>query len=339
MDFISSDVLNKYENIINEINQEYEKNKQLAKELEKENDSILIHKLIRTKSIEKLSLVKVRIFSDVIELLTLYSEEIRESVNQLSVEKHRKFYFVEIYISEEFFKKLRKEDWFINISVQNGNFRICKCVKLKKTTVCEILLVPDNVIECSVDVDLINITNEWICVKLDHIDIDISYHFHKFKQKLKFPQIDNILRLNQLYNKEFDSKQLKEIPFLSYELKFSDLNERKFIEMILQNAYHSLDIELFADIQNDNKKDFVVQIRAWFSKIEITYNRKDTLRLKSDFVNLELLKKYFIKTLHKDNEGERSTALDEVKNYLVINPQDAINLYIKLRKLSGKFTI
>lgn len=311
MEFISPDALNKYEDIINKINEEYEKSKQLDKELENENNNIIIHKLIRSKSIEKLSFVKVRIFSNIIELLTLYSEEISGSVHQLSKEKYCKFYLVEIHISEEFIRKLHKEDWFVNISVQNKSFRICKSLKLKRTTVFEILLVPENVIDCTVEAYLINTTDDWISVKLDQVEIDISYHFQKFKQKLKYPHIDDILQLTNLYNKEFDIKLLKEIPFLSYELRSSELNIQKFIETILQNAYHSLDIELFADLQNESKKDFVVQIRAWFDKIEVTYNRKDTIKLKTNFINLEMLKKYFIKTLHNNNEGETVTGLGE----------------------------
>ncbi|XP_072399285.1 uncharacterized protein [Diabrotica undecimpunctata] len=336
MEFISSSAFKKYEDMINEMNKEYERNLQLSEELEQENNNIIIHNLIKSGLSDKLSHISVKIFTDIVELFNLYGEDLTQSIHEC-MEEGCKYYLIEIYLAEELLNKLCKKDWFINISIENKNdaFYISKSINLKRKTMVEVLAVPEDIIESTLVAYLINTTNNWTAVKLDTLHINISYHFSKYKRKQKNKLMDDILQLNTLYNKDSNISAIKEVSSIPYQITCPGLDKHKFIEIMTKNCYHNLDIELFADLLNDSKKDFIIQLSANFSKIEITFNRSDTVKMSTNYSDLEMLKRYFLEMFHQEqNQSVEVTGLLEMKNSLVISLKEAVNLYNKLRKLS-----
>uniref|UniRef100_A0A6P7HA36 Uncharacterized protein LOC114346163 n=1 Tax=Diabrotica virgifera virgifera TaxID=50390 RepID=A0A6P7HA36_DIAVI len=335
MEYISLSAFKKYENIIKEINKEYERNSELSEELKQEHNNIIIHNLIKSGLSHKLSHVSVKIFTDILDLFNLYGEDLTQNIHEC-LEEGCKYYLIEIYLAEELLNKLCKKDWFINLSIENNDdFYISKSINLKKKTMVEILAVPEDIIESTLVAYLINTTNKWTSVKLDTLHINISYHFSKYKRKQKNKPIDDILQLTTLYNKDSNISAIKEVPSIPYQITCPGLDKHKFIEIMTKNCYHNLDIELFADLLNDSKKDFTIQIGTNFSKIEITFNRSDTVKMLTNVSDLEMSKRYFLEMFHQDrNQSVEVTGLFEVKNSLAISLREAVNLYNKMRKLS-----
>lgn len=312
MEYINPTLLQKYETIINEINIEHEKFKQLEEELQHENNNLVVYNLVKSGTLEKLSHIDVKIFNTVTELLNLYAEDLDKTI--LQHKKYCKYYLVEIYFTKLLLDKLSKPDWLVSVSVHCDTFHLSKSVKLprKSQTIMEIFPIMESISDCTVDAYLINTKNQSMVFKLDSVNIDISYYFYKYRRS--YNKLYDSLYLTKLYNKSLDINCLKDLPPLMYQLTLP-LEKQKFIETVLNNSYHNLDVEMFGDLHNENKKDITIQIGANFNKIEVVFNH-DNMKIKGNYKDLQKLKKYFLNMLHRNGyTSKKVSGLLEVNRY------------------------
>ncbi|CAG9767474.1 unnamed protein product [Ceutorhynchus assimilis] len=310
MDFLSSSQLTMYESIIAQIQIEHEKSQKLKQEIEKANSNLIISSLSKLKLPQKLGHVNVKIFSDVMELFNLYSEDITDSFQDLMRHKNVKFYMVEVFITNSLQKHLKYMNWSLLISIKHRNETFSKTIPVKhfKIPIIEVVPVDQKIIDCQVSVSIISHTKDNLtCVLLDKVNVDISYHFEmlrKFKHKMSKER--QIVEISKCYNSSNFKNKYK--PLL-VEYKFlTKIDHREFLNLLIKNCYHNIDIEEFSDlIANDSKNDVTVKLSTGSAKHSVTFKKElKSITLESNVSDMVKLKNYFWKkdTVKVEDEKE-----------------------------------
>ncbi|KAJ8954756.1 hypothetical protein NQ314_007026 [Rhamnusium bicolor] len=230
---------------------EFEQYDHLKKELDKENDNIIISQLVNSKLNQKVSHVNVKVFNDIVELFNLYHGELKSG----------------------FHKRLK---WLLSITVRTENLYVNKTVSItNKIPILEIFPIEENIINCVVEASLILPANEkWTVIKLDTIHVDISYHFQTYKETRKLEsKANNVLHVTKCYNEELNIQNFKKPLLLEYKL-VCHVENNHFIQSVLRNCYHQLEIELFSELGNDTDSEFILQFTSGVEKHILIYDKK-----------------------------------------------------------------
>ncbi|CAG9858090.1 unnamed protein product [Phyllotreta striolata] len=328
MEVVSNSSLNKYETIINEINDEHEKSDHLNDQLKRENNNLILYNLIRSTAISKLCYLNVQIFNNLVDLYDLYGSELDKNALQEVYNKYCKYYVVEVYVTKHLVQKLTASDRLI-LSIQGDDLYTSKSLQLTHDaqTILEVFPVDASITNCIVDAFLVNMETS-VVFKLDFVHIDVSYHFDKYNRKSE-NKVHHILQLSGLYNEQINASILKNCS-ISYEMQ-SLIDRRIFIEILMQNAYHNLS-SMLSDKDDTDKSDFAINMDSGFWKIELTHNRNNRIKIKGNYLDVWRLKRYFFDLFYQKfgNTGEtfRPFKIDEG---LLSNLEGAVNIYNKLR--------
>ncbi|KAG5893658.1 hypothetical protein JTB14_028812 [Gonioctena quinquepunctata] len=332
MESISPEQLYKYGEIIEQINNAFKKSEKLKKQLETENDKIVLFNLMKHRMNQKLSYTSVKIFSNLLSLLTLYEDELQTEIVELLRYQNCKFYLIEVYTAKALTQKLKEMDCVISISIKTKNRCLNKSVNMNnRLPLVEVIPVDENVVDCSIETHLIFPTESWMTLKLDTVNVNVSHHLQTSK-KTDNRRNNEILQLSKRYNEYLDFKQFKEEMQLEYEIR-CEINPSQFVEAILKNSYHNLGIEHFTGITNDDNNEFILKLSHGLGKHEIMYNKKNKIRIKSNVRDLQRLKNYFFEVFRDQSQIQsKLSGFTELKDNLPLSIRDVGDFYTDMRK-------
>lgn len=292
----------------------------LKKDLNKVNDNIIIAQLANSTITQKLSHLNVQIFNNFADLLNLYGGELYSDIPSMLKFGNCKFYLVEIYITKSMMEKVKELKCMLHVTVRNGNRNINKTVMLRnKIPIREIIPVESNIINSTVEASLL-VPSEvnLMVIRLDTVNIDISYHFQVYREKQKSEcKIRNILQITESYNKGVINQDLQKLETLERKL-FCDVEKDYFISTLLKNCYHQLDLELFLELKNDADKDFILKLSNGREAFNLIFNRREKyLKLEADMHSLCLLRKYFSKEFYQNTQLNTDVTSDILKTLKV----------------------
>lgn len=328
MDRISTSQLHHYDGLFDEMSSEYEKGKELEKEVKMLDNSIIALKLSLSDYNQKISHTKVKIFNNIWEIYNLYESEVK--LLEVPPPESYKCYLVEVFLTKFLLEKLIEAEWKLQISVCCDDFAVNKVVNLEnKTPILEILPVPDDIEECTVQSSLfLHSYDSCHIIDLDCVDIDISYHFQEAPNKQKQNSINKLTALYRGF--KFDNLQ----PQLQSQIKLNNFDKSRFVTTILKNSYHKLDPDMFADY--DNQRSLEVAFYIGSNQIILSYNNDtDILKIKCSSEIMLNLKKFFLKYCSCDqvNVKRKSAIVAEDSNVDSMDYDDLLELYHDIRKL------
>lgn len=301
MEYLSEQQIRNYEDIIKQIQAAHETYQKLSAENAKLNNELIFSTLASSKSSLKLGHVKVKIFSNILELFTLYQDEIKfDNLSIYSKLEGKKFYLLEIYITEPLRDKLKGLDWSLWVYVQcNDGTTVNKSIKMTDCDTPTLCIIPvdNSVVNCTVVANLQLISNEKLLVVcLDRVEVDISYHFESVKHN-KHKRINKnkqIIAITKSYNPNNVDLESVNKPLIA-EYKFvTKLTNQDLLRLFIKNCYHNVDIELMSEFSSNGKDNLVIKFACGFSKYSLSLNQtRRVITLKGDHTNLSKLKNYF----------------------------------------------
>nr|XP_023024666.1 uncharacterized protein LOC111512748 isoform X1 [Leptinotarsa decemlineata] len=333
MESITSEQLSQYEKIMEQISNELKKSDELRKQLEKENDRIILYNLIKQRVSQKLSSTSLKIFHNIVHLLSLYEDEIQMDIGDLLTCQNCKYYLIEVYIAKALFQKLKDMNCIISISLKIGDKCINKSVNIPKTLpLVEIIIVDDNVVESILETCIIFPDERWMTIKLETINVDISYHFQKPNKTSLNTKINKILQLSKRYNELLDFKCFKDEMQLEYEFRCK-IDPSEFLEAILKNSYHNLSIDHFTGLNTDDSNDFLIELSHGSGRHEFRYDKNNKLQVKSNLQDLQKLKVHIYTVFHKEAVMHWKLAeLTELKEKIPLIIGEVRSFYTNMRK-------
>lgn len=295
-----------FEKFISE-RQNYEQTQELLKK--ELNEYIKIGVVLHSDLIiDKLFGVTVKICDTVFDLYKL--GVLQYKTENLSNSSECKFYLIEIHVSHLFQSKIINDAyWFCNVSVSNEDLRVHKTVKLKNLIPAQSLkiVVPfsDDVKSALVEtIFFATAENFWPNLKINSTQLNISHHFTPMSdtKKSKTSKNNQFYQISRLYNNSVKLKPSK--PYFEYT--FSCLSsQRKFLEMLLKNCYHRLDVnQLQMLVSSTDIIDVNLTINNTKSYIKFD-TENNTLKVSSTLDYLYYVKEYII-----SNVGEEKYAID-----------------------------
>lgn len=328
MEYITAEHLEKYENILQKIDSEYQICQQLENQIKRENDKIVAANIALQENIikQKLFKVNVRIFDTVFELVDHF-DSVPKQASELLGCKHCKFYLVEVYVSPVFQDKLVTQKWLLNVKVRSSNKVVSQTLNLKN----EAFTYPLNAIipfdgserSCWVETTLALASRDfWTSIVLETVFTDVSYHF-KINKEVASPsadEIESIVNTCECYCRGNDILQRLKVPEVKeYCFSFtSDVID--FLKNFIINCYHRVDVELFSSLEKakflnlDIKTDHTSK-----NRIVVNLNPDEsTLRIKAEVGLLYEIKKYFIEAANNKQLVFKKTAVTmfNVGNFL-----------------------
>nr|CAI5824193.1 unnamed protein product [Callosobruchus analis] len=337
MDFLTSEQLHQYQDIMDQINSAFAEKDRLKKQLELINNKIIIQNLTSSRAVQKVAHVNLKIFSKASDVMQLYEDEIKDT-SAIKTE-NCKFYLAEVYLTNALLQKLCVEEWFLNICVHHKNMYISKTVKLRNTSpIIEVIPVDEDVIESILQVTLVSKDNRQGIINLDQKHIDISYHFEIYKKgRHKSSAVQNRLQINKIYNDDNELRELLNQPqefSLHCQAKSSD-----FKTDFLNNCYHNIGIEQFSNFGED-PSDFCIQFICKYSKADIIVSSHE-VKIKCSIADLSLLKQYFYVLLKKYRtsgltEEEELQEIDKVIKSIMAS-SSADEIFTALQRLRSRY--
>lgn len=321
MNFITENQLQKYESIINTIDECFEENKRLKNILENENNQIFLKKLSRNNVTSKLSHVNVKIFRNVMDIYFLYGEEFLTSYEQLKTYTNFKFYLIEVYLTKLLLQKLHNLKWSLLITISHENSCTSKFINAsKKICIMDIIPMDESVINCMLHVDLIaQLGDKTTVINLDKTEIDISYHisFTNYR-KNEMSKTQKLLNLTKLYNPNLIIDKCA-LPVLDYEM-ILDIDVPEFMRVFIKNCYHSINLDVFEELINRSRSnmDFTL-FYGQQQKYCINFNTKNKVIISAHYKDLYLLKKYFYKKFHSHKTQANCEELKCIKVRVFVN--------------------
>lgn len=312
MDFVSEIQLEKYDAIINNIEACFEENKRLKNILENEENKIFLQNLKNNNMISKLSQVNVKIFRNVMEIYSLYEKDI--STESLKMQANSKFYLIEIYLAKVLLQKLHNIKWSLLITIFHENGQTNKVVNaVNKLCVLDVITLDDSITNCVLETDFIlELEKQLVVIKLDKIDIDISYHVSTcLYKKNQSNRIHNLINITKLYNTNINIDKYF-LPELHYELKL-DIEIQDFLKAFIKNCYHSVNLDIYEELVNTNinKVEFTLNYGQQ-QKYSITLSKQNVI-ICSNYADLYLLKKYFYRIFHSHKKQRNYQELNILK--------------------------
>lgn len=306
MDRISADDLEKYDDILLKIDAEYEKCQKLKKQIQKENDQILAVNIASRESDirKKIFKISVKVFNNVFEIYDVLEQEISNyQFQSLLAYNECKFYLVEVGISHAFQDKILNQKCSLTVEIKNSKRSVNETMLVTKFSNPLQVIVPfENSLEnCVVDTKLLIFSqNSWIVLKLETIEIDISYHFQSLSDTkiTSLSLTSKILNIFNIYNKDLNLKALMLPQTIEYSFKCCCSSENFFTSFI-QHCYHKLNIDLLTKLSKNENCDINLQVGMGDeNKTIISYLPNDKiLKIATTLRELRDVKKYFIKEL------------------------------------------
>lgn len=299
MEFITTDHLEKYETILQQIHNELEACKHLEKQIKNENDKIVAANISLHEEIlkNKLFKVNVRVFDSIFEVYE-YCGASFENLQQCS---GCKFYLVEVYVSTVFQDKLADQKWILNVRLRSStNFVVSESVNLKNkafTYPLVVVLAFDGAQrDCKVEVNLaLPAESFWTCIQLEDVHVDVSHHFKINNESVAFNTSD-VINICKCYCKNTSVMQslnnvedVREASFL-YRSSISE-----FLKFLIWNCYHRVDPEVFSALEKSKTVNIEIKTGA-NDRILICFDPEEgTLKIKTTVQLLYEVKKYFIR--------------------------------------------
>nr|CAH7726707.1 unnamed protein product [Callosobruchus chinensis] len=334
MDFLTSEQLQQYQDIIDQINTAFAEKDRSKKQLELINNKIIIQNLTSSRALQKVAHVNLKIFSKASDVMMVYLDFIQNDCAFKS--ENCKYYVVEVFIMNALLQKLCVEDWFLNICIHHKNTNVSKTVKLQNSSpIIEVIPVDEDVIESILQVTLVPKHNRQSIVNLDQQHIDISYHFEMYKKgRHRSSTIQKCLQINKIYN---DNNELREL--LNQPQEFSLCCHAKssyFKADFIRNCYHNIGIEKFSNFEDD-PSDFSIQFVCKYSKVEITISSHE-VKMKCSIADLDSLKRYFYALLrkYKINLIEKDKLEEIVKMKSIVANSNADEIFTSLQRLRSR---
>lgn len=251
--------------------------------------------LNRNLIVEKLFRVTVKIFDD---LFDLHKFNVPNLKNYFTC-SDCKFYLIEIHVSNLFQSKIVNDNfWFVNVSVKNENRTINRVARLKNlipTEPFKIIIPFDDPAHFSQIETTFFATNEtfWPNIKISTTNIDVSYHFSPFKN-IKPVKNNPVYEISRLYTDRVKLRPVKAF----FEYSFTCNNDvRSFLEILLKNCYHRLDINQLQQLTASTEL-IDVNLTIDNSKSSIIFDRNSkTLKIVSNVEELCSIKKYIVGNL------------------------------------------
>lgn len=296
MDFLSPRQHRSLENTVSQIQSEHEKSQNLKRKIEDINNKLIISNLSKLKLIQKIGHINVKIFSDIVELFNLYRDEIKEDISRFLKYENCKFYMVEIFITNALQIKLKDMNWSLWLSIKSKTKRICKTIEIKQHTIpiIEILPIDLKTIECEVSASIIlQSENSLTYLPLDKVSVDIAYHFEMSKKNKILSTERKVLEITKCHNPSLNILEIRKPPLIEYRF-LTKVDSRTFINLFIQNCYHKMDLELFSELTNDTKNNFVLKFSTGLEKHSVSFNKESKiLTLRSNILDMIRLKHYF----------------------------------------------
>lgn len=302
MEYLSEQQIRNYEEIIKQIQAEHETYQKLSEENAKLNNELIFSILANSKSSLKLGHVKVKVFSDILELFALYQDELKfDNLSVYSKLESKKFYLLEIYITQSLWEKLKGLNWSLWVYVQyHDGTTVNKSVKMtdcETPTLC-VIPVDNSVINSTVVANMQLISNETLLVVcLDRVEVDVSYHFESVKRNNNHKKVNKnkqIIAISKSYNPNNVHLDSVSKPLIA-EYKFvTKMTNQDILKLFIKNCYHNVDIELMSEFSSNSKDNLVIKFACGFSKYSLSLNKTQrVITLKGDCTNLSKLKSHF----------------------------------------------
>lgn len=303
MDYIHAEHLQRYEKILQKIDQQQAACQQLEKDVKLENDKIVAANIATQDIKDKLFKIHVRVFDSIVEVLD-YNSSLSTTAQQFLCHPNIKFYLIEVYVSTVFQDKLAAQRWLLNVKIKSPERTMCQSLNLKRQafTYPLAILLPFDGLEknCVVETSLMLPSKGfWSSIVLDTIHVDISYHFKINKLAvLSEPKPSNVLNVCGCYNKDSSilqnlrSQRIREIRLLCNE------SVSTFLKKLTLRCYHRVDCEMVSELTKLETLTYleIATDNTAYNKAVICFNPKEKiLKIKATPQIIYDLKKFFIK--------------------------------------------
>lgn len=310
MEHISQSCLEKYETILQQIDDEYKKCQHIKKEVEKVDNKIVVAgiALKQTNIQQKLFRIKAKVFGSVLELYDVLEHDIPNShFEELLSYKNRKFYVIEIFASHVFQTKMLHQNWVLNVSIKNSKHAVTRSMCLKKNfsqPLCTIVPFDNSLETCVIETYLTLPSNScWAILKLQTIVVDISYHFESNKDMHIRPisASSKIFNIFKCYNKNLHNIHNLQTSTSDY-LFYCKCSKEQYIKSLLKNCYHRLDSDLYFNLTKCAESSIEVQLKTEDeNKATISFNQQEkSIKIVAHTEELCNIKKHFISELRSE---------------------------------------
>lgn len=318
MEYITAEHLEKYENILQKIDSEYEICQQLEKQIKRENDKIVAANIALYEDMikNKLFRVNVRVFDAVFEIFD-YFGSITNGIDDLLQFKHCKFYLVEVYVSTVFQDKLANQKWLLNVKIKSSRKVVSQSLNLKGEafTYPLVAILPFDCSErnCTVETSLLLPSKDiWTTVTLEHVHIDISFHFKINKLNIcnnKKSKTTDIINICNCYHK--DSNMLQGLTTQNIRESIIPCNIQNFLKYLIKNSYHRVDVDMFSTLEISKYFDLEIKIDDSANDGVLIYFNPDekVLKIKASVSLLYEMKRFFIMGLNEREFANNEKAL------------------------------
>lgn len=311
MEHISPSCLEKYESILQQIDCEYKKYQEIKKQVEKENNKIVAANIALKESNtqQKLFQVKVKVFGSVFEMYDVLEHDLPNvCFQELSMYKNHKFYLIEVSISQVFQTKMLSQNWLLNVCVKNSKYIVNQSIMLTKLSSSLCTVVPfDNSLESCVVETFLTLPSDsfWPLLKLQTVNVDISYHFESNKdlQIRTISTSQNILNILKLYSKGLYNINSLHTSQTSSCMFYCKCSKRHYIESLLKNCYHRLDSDLYFNLHKCNDTSIKLQLTTGDeNKTLIEFNTHSRcVQIVSKISDLYKIKRHLINELKSED--------------------------------------
>lgn len=302
MDHISLPQLEKYQTILDEIDIEFKKHKELERQLEKENTKLIAYRITQNENILNQNQFEVlaKVFNSLFDIFNIYSEEFVTQTYQKLINKqsNTKYYLIEVYIAKLLLEKFIKQNCILNICISNGKTCINKNVRINKThaerSIMVVVPFDGSVIDCTIITTLyICLKGMWSSLKISTIDVNISHHFTVYNKNINRDPIED---LTKIYN-NIPEEVLRQ-PVMEYQFKCKCSAVHMF-EAISKNSYYRLDPDIVSSFtsQSTDTVESTLNLNTLNKTLITLNNNENILYLTSTAYHLRKLKKYFIQEI------------------------------------------
>lgn len=302
MDFITTEHLEKYEAVLQKIQDELEACKQLEKQIKNENDKIVAANISFHEDVmrNKLFRVNVRVFDTIFEIY----DHCGTTFELPAQCRDCKFYLVEVYVSTVFQDKLADQKWILNVRIRSSSNRVVsQSLNLKNKALFAyplIAVLPFDGAEhdCKVEATLaLPARNFWTNIKLEDVNVDVSYYFKINTESgcnARNVAMD-IINVCRCYCEEsflVIVEDVKEATF-SYHSTITE-----FLKYLVWNCYHRVDPEVYSALEKSETLNIEIKTDNFDvnNRILICFNPEESvLKIKTTIRLMYEVKKYFIR--------------------------------------------
>lgn len=311
VDHISPSRLEKYEAILQRIDEEFKKCEELKKAVEKENNKIVATNIAAHESNirQRIFRVNVKVFSSIFDIYEVLGDEIPKCHFQKLLDQHDcKFYLIEVHIIPEFQQKILSQRWILWVNIENTKTSINETVVFNSgfTNPLRLIVPFENSLEpCIVKTTLsLPSATSWTILHLEPVQVDISYHLEQYRDNsLRSESV--CLKLTTIFQQYYNIKSYKELKparSIEYSFKCCCPMENFFISFA-KNCYHRLDTEVVSALSKHQNTNISLQLTVGDeNKSVIEFNQEQKLlKISTSLQEMCALKSYFIRELKNES--------------------------------------